>query len=257
MKAGTIPFPREFTVGDVGIDCRAVKRALANWFGNPDGLDLKSNAFGPRAGMVLKAFQNGHGLTPDGVYGPATHEKMRSYFDEYGASLMAKKAYSLSAQKQRDDYVAAWVWAIAHHVQNDYREIRPIPLWLQPFETSTRIETDCSGESVLLADWEKLPDPGGMAFNGQGNTGTILHHCTKVTIAQALPADLIVYRAGSWDTYGHHVVAILERVSATDFKIGSNGHQTDPGEYLHSAMAASQARSGYPDVVFCRWLPAA
>ena len=256
MKPATIPFPRTFKVGDSGIDCRAVKRALAKWFGNADGLNLQSNAFGPRAGMVLGAFQNGHGLAPDEVYGPATHEKLRPFFDELGASLMARKAYSLAAQRQRDGYVAAWRWAVAHRVENDYREVRPIPFWLPAFETSQRIETDCSGETALLAKWEGLPDPSGFAFDGQGNTGTLLHHCTKIAIAQALPADLIVYRAGAWDSYGHHVVAILARLGASDFEIGSNGHQGDPGQYMHSTMAATQAREGYPDSVFLRWLPA-
>lgn len=255
MKSGTIPFPREFTVGDSGIDCRAVKRALARWFGSPDGLSLKTNAFGPRAGLVLKAFQGGHGLKVDAVYGLATHARMLPFFDELGASLMARKAYSIQAQRQRDSYVAAWRWAIEHRVLNDYGEVRPIPLWIPPFSTAERIITDCSGESVLLADWDKLPDPGGMAFNGQDNTGTILHHCSHPTFAQALPADLIVYRAGEWDTYGHHVVAILARLAGGDFEVGSNGHEGDPGSYLHSGMLASQAAAGYPLATVCRWLP--
>lgn len=512
MKVGTIPFPREFGPGAKGIDCKAVKRALAVALGSPSGMSLKSLTFAKPAQTALVAFKTKHGLLADPVYTLEAHQALRPSFDEYGASLMAKMTNRLAAIAQRDAYVAAWEWAIAHNRLNIYDEVRPIPEGLPPFETTTLIRTDCSGESEILADWEHLSDPSGLGFNGQGNchepgarllttdlrwvaagdvqigdelwafdadlndgvgrgrarrfrrstvvrsepamkncvrvfldsgeslvcshdhpwlsstlrsnpvgwttadqlltapelvrpfipwrsetsyeagwlagmfdgegwvtraanremrssqvgvtqvvgptatrlvevcqrygsfhvkirqprtpggdqvyidsngggalaaaeflgrirperliarfelggltlnrrhparvvrieqvglrevasiqtttgtyiaegfavhnTGSILVHGTKVTAAQAQHGDMIVYRAGIWDNYGHHVVTILEVIGGGDFRVGSNGHQNDPNKYLHSTMLAAQTAMGYPLATFVRWLPA-
>lgn len=257
MKTATIPYPREFGVGDSGSDCLAVKRALAHVLDGPHGMSVKTKTFAKTAGENLADWKLSVGLLHIPEYTEQAHSKLiaKGAFDEHGAALMAQKAYSLQAIASRTQYVHAWEWAIQHHALNHYIEARPIPYWIPPFSTTTEVKTDCSGESALLAYWEKLPDPGGMAFNGQDNTGTILHHCTRIPIAQALPGELVVYRKGSWDFYGHHVAAVLGRLPNGDLRLGSNGHQGDPNEYLHSAMAATQARGGYPDVVVCRWLP--
>lgn len=257
MKHETIPYPREFGPGNSGIDCRAVKRALAKAEHGPHGMSLKALTFAKPAQLALSEFKQAHGLLHDPVYTPQAHAKLTAFFDEYGASQMAKAANSQAAHKMRTSYVETWNWMLAHHVAQHYHQWRPIPEHLPPFETSTPINTDCSGETAITARWTlDCPDPSGLFFNGQGNTGSILHHCNWIAQAKAAPADLIVYRAGSRDLYGHHVVAILKVLDGgRDFECGSMGHEGDPGRINHSVMLASQARSGYPQPVFCRWLP--
>lgn len=257
MKNGTIPFPRQFGPGDRGVDCKAVKRALAKWNGGPQGMSLTALTFATPAQKLLKAFKGGHGLLTSPMYTLPAHQALRPFFDEYGASLMVTKAAQVSAQRQRAAYVATWRWFLAHHVAQNYEEVRPIPEYLRPFETIVEIVTDCSGETEIGAKWSGLPDPSRLGFNGEGNTGSLLRACTKIPQARAQPADLIVYRAGAWDNYGHHVVSILEVLhGGQDFEVGSMGHDGDPGQYNHTNMLASQARSGYPLATFLRWLPA-
>lgn len=259
MKTGTIPFPREFGPGAVGIDCRAVKEALANALGGAHGMDLKTNAFAAKtAGANLSKWKLSVGLLHTPEYTLEAHEKLRPFFTVQGAVLMVKKAMQISALKQRTAYVTGYRWMIAHHVDFNYFEVRPIPEslpppWEVPLEED--VDTDCSGSIELDAVWTKCPDPSKMNFDGGGNTGTLLAACTKITQAQAQMADLIVYRAGTWDNYGHHVVAILERIKG-DFLVGSNGHQGNPGEYTHTEMLGIQSGLGYPLATFLRWLPA-
>jgi hypothetical protein len=257
MKTATIPFPREFGPGAVGIDCRAVKRALSVALGGARGMNIKNNTFAKPAQSALVEFKASHDLLNDPVYTLPAHEALRPFFDEAGAALMARKALQLVATNQREAYVSAWRWAIAHRQENVYAEVRPIPETLAPFETSTVIRTDCSGESEILARWKNLPDPSGLGFNGQGNTGTILAHGTQIPLSAAQIGDFIVYRSGPTDKYGHHVVTILSLLPHGDFEVGSNGKQGDPGSYSHSAMLASQAASGYPLATCVRWLPSA
>lgn len=265
MKHETIPFPREFGPGTAGLDVKGVKRALKSWaikHSNPKwkpGAKIDATEFfGAIAQETLSEFKGRHGLLHDPVYTLQAHQRLRPFFDELGASWMARKANSLAAQAMRDAYVKAWRWSVAHESIYDYAQVRPIPEGLAPFQTSQRIRTDCSGNTEIMAAWTPhCPDPSGLFFNGEGNTGSLLAHGKRIVQQQALPADLIVYRKGTWDGYGHHVVAILDVIGKhEDFQVGSHGHQGDPGLYRHSAMLASQAAMGYPTATFLRFLPA-
>lgn len=253
MKTGTIPYPREFGPGDAGIDCKAVKRALAVSNGGADGMNLKTTTFARRAGEVLADWKKSVGLLHNPYYTEEAHELLQPFFDEDGAALMTKAARRIEAQRQRDAYVAAWRWSIAHHAQYHYAQVRPIPYYLPAFPTVT-VRTDCSGNTGLCAKWAKLADPHGMAFNGQGNTSTVLSHCENIPESSARPGDLIVYRDGPGDSYGHHVVAILA-VVGDDFECGSHGSEGDPRSIMHSAELAWQASHGHGTATFCRWLP--
>lgn len=254
MKSGTIPFPRPFGPGDSGIDCRAVKGALAIALGGAHGMNLKTNSFAAKtAGADLSRWKLSVGLLHDPEYTLQAHEKLRPFFTPELAALMAKKALQVAGARQRGSYVDGWRKFIAT-VPTDYAEDRPIPLDLPPFETTVIVKTDCSGSCILVARWKNLPDPSGLNFDGQGNTGSFLAHCVEVTAAQAQPGDLIVYRASTTDEYGHHAVAVLERLSK-DFLVGSFG-SNPPKEIAHSVEADYQAREGYPVATFLRWLPA-
>lgn len=252
MKVETIPFPRQFTIGATGPDVRAVKRALKK----AGGTGMADNGvFGARAGAELAEFKKKHKLLADPIYTEQAHEKLRKYFDAFGASLMAREAAILARIALRSSFVAARAWMVAHKKQFRYAQVRPIPEYLARFETKTTIYTDCSGSIELAAKWTPgCPDPSGLGFNGYGNTGSLLGHCKHITAKEALPGDLIVYRAGPGDTYGHHAVSI-DRPEGNDFRVVSLGHQGDPNFYTQAAQHAGQSRLGYYDAVYLRFLP--
>jgi len=262
MKTATIPFPRQFGPGAEGIDVTAVKRAMKNWavhYSDPKwtlGSKITTTRqFGDVAQRTLTEFKRRHKLLADPIYTDQAHEKLHGFFDAYGASLMNKAYVALAKQKLRDSYVRALSWGVIHHGQFRYAEVRPIPESLPPF-TSGSIVTDCSGWVTLAAKWTPgCPDPNGLNFDGAGNTGTLMAHGKPITAAQVRPGDLVIYRAGSRDGYGHHAAAVVEVLNG-DFRIVSNGHGGDPGYYLNSAMAHEQAVDfGAYEAVFRSFLP--
>ena len=244
------PFVRTFGPGDSGPDVEAVKRALVK-AGHGQAENPDTPLFGAAAQKDLVAFKTMCKLESSATYTVAAHRFLAPYFDAFGASLLAKEAVALAKQNSpRAMYVAALQWMLAHKTLFNYAETRPIPVTLAPFETSQKITTDCSGSVTLAAKWSNNQDPNGLNFNGEGYTGTILTHCSHITVPQGDPGDLIVYGTDA-DPTGHHVVAILERVSATDFRVFSHGEQGDPSEMLHSQQVAGQP-AGF---VICRFLP--
>lgn len=256
MKAGTVPFPRQFGPGDSGLDCRAVKGGLAVALHGAHGMNLKTNAYSAAAQKNLASFKKTHGLVDDAIYTKQAHDALQPFFTEQEGTWMNKVWIRIVAKKQRDTFVGTCRWFIAHAGILAYFQIRPIPEGLTPFELIEIIKTDCSGSIEIEADWSKLPDPSGLGFNGQGNTGTLLHGCTKITQAQAQPADLIVWRKGTWDTYGHHAAAILDPIGKNvDFDCFSNGHSGDTLAHKFSDLHRSQVSLGYPQAQFLRWLP--
>lgn len=257
MKQGTIPFPREFTIGAEGVDCRAVKRALAHVLGAKHGMNVKSDVFAATAGAVLADWKLSVDLDHDPIFTLQAHVALQqaNAYDELGASLMNREFASLIGARLRAAIVATYRKMIAVHERYHYLQIRPIPLSTKPYPPAgVEVKTDCSGSIVLAAKWSNCPDPSGTHFSGQGNTGTFLK-LPKITAAQAQEGDLIVYRRNQWDTYGHHAVLILERVGG-DFSTGSDGHEGAPEEVLHSVELERQVALGYPDAVFVRFLPA-
>src|SRR6188768_1202342 len=75
-----VPFKRTIKLGTVGLDCYAVKRALArSGHGVWGQWGTKPRLFGPFAVNNLKLFQKEKGLKADGVYGLNTHLKMAPY----------------------------------------------------------------------------------------------------------------------------------------------------------------------------------
>lgn len=87
-----VPFGHVLSLGDVGPDVRAVKRALARAGFGPRRLAGVTPVFGPFAVRNLKAFQATNGsLDQDGVYGPHTHWALSPSFDSYAWMLYAKR----------------------------------------------------------------------------------------------------------------------------------------------------------------------
>jgi hypothetical protein len=267
VKAGSIPYPREFGPGATGPDCRAVKRAMvpaANFLGvgNPStsgdyGMNLKTPGFGvPAQELLVQLKQTYWGLLGDPLYTSEAHAQLAPYFDEFGGWLMNKEVLSLAAAKQRTALVATFEWMIAHKDLFRYVEVRPIPESLPPFETSQEIVTDCSGAIELAYRWTGLADPSKLAYDGEGNTGTLLAAGTEILRQGALPGDIVISRRDIDDEYGNHAYAILSPIGKNvDFNVFSNGYSDDPLAHTFSEVAAVETTLGYPLQQFVRFLP--
>lgn len=78
---------RSLHKGDSGPDVLALKRALKKAGEKFAFLMVLNQGFGSGVDRCLRRFQAAHQLTPDGVFGPSTLNKLRPYIDAYGESL--------------------------------------------------------------------------------------------------------------------------------------------------------------------------
>lgn len=123
-------------------------------------------------------------------------------------------------RRKRARIVAAARWGAAHQPQIHYAETRPIPL--QPAGTlhALPFTTDCSGFVTVCYRAAAAPDPNGSNYDGQGFTGTLLSHGTKV--AKPKPGDVVVYGPGD----GHHAALIVK--AGSDPLTVSHGSEAGP-----------------------------
>jgi len=134
----------------------------------------------------------------------------------------------------RQAIVAAARWGISHEPRIHYGGVRPIPLGRR-----LPLTTDCSGYVTLCYFLAGAPDPNGLAYNGEGWTGTLLRHLTHV--AEGRPGDIVVFGAYP----GHHCAIVLE--PGNDPLLASHGQERGPVEVRFSTESAYQ-----PEVV--TWL---
>jgi hypothetical protein len=140
----------------------------------------------------------------------------------------------------RQAFVDNCLWGAEHHAQFNYAEIRPIPIHL-PRRTSSKITTDCSGFVTLMAKWAGLPDPNGLGYNGEGYTGSLLHHLSHIPFHETWRGDLCVYGTGT----GTHVVALsMGGVREANPIVYSHGQQGGP--FALTLNAESAYHSGQP-----------
>ncbi len=122
-------------------------------------------------------------------------------------------------------------WAVANHSRFTYSEGADRMADVhKPF--AAKITCDCSAFVTYCYAWAGAPDPNGLAFNGEGYTGTLLSHnehialfkqnAQHVNIEQVLPGDLIVYGPGT----GEHVAIVVQ--ATTDSLTVSHGKPGDP-----------------------------
>jgi hypothetical protein len=124
----------------------------------------------------------------------------------------------------RQNMVANCRWAVAHHNQINYAEIRPYPL--TPPRTLP-FTTDCSGFAEMMARWSGAADPSGAGFDGLGYTGSILDHSTHITAAETQAGDLAVFGPHP----GVHMVVLTESAAGGNGAMCvSHGRQGDPVE---------------------------
>jgi hypothetical protein len=124
----------------------------------------------------------------------------------------------------RQNMVANCRWAVKHHDQINYAEIRPYPL-IPP--RALPFTTDCSGFAEMMARWSGAADPSGAGFDGSGFTGSFLAHSTHITQAETQPGDFAVFGPGD----GVHMVVLTESAAGGNGALCvSHGQQGEPVE---------------------------
>jgi hypothetical protein len=139
-----------------------------------------------------------------------------------GNSIVTTEAQHTTIAQVRQTMVRNCQWAVAHHNQFTYAQIRPWPI------TSPRtlpITTDCSGFAEMMARWSGAADPSGAGFDGSGNTDTMLAHSQHIPRAETQPGDFAVFGLNP----SQHVVVLTQSAA------GGNG-----------AMCVSHGRPGDP-----------
>jgi hypothetical protein len=143
----------------------------------------------------------------------------------------------------RQNMVANCRWAVAHHQQINYAEIRPYPL-IPP--RTLPFTTDCSGFAEMMARWSGAADPSGAGFDGSGYTGSILDHSPHITAAETQPGDFAVF--GPYP--GAHMVVLTESAAGGNGALCvSHGEQGDPVEVPLSEEIVAQP------ITFLRLMP--
>ena len=129
-------------------------------------------------------------------------------------------------------------WAVANHDRIFYAEERPYPI--TPPRTLP-FTTDCSGFATMMARWSGAADPNGFAFNGYGNTDTMLAHSPHISQDQTQPGDYVVFGLNP----SVHCVVLVESASVGDGALCvSHGQPGDPIKVPLSVEIA--AHSGDP-----------
>jgi hypothetical protein len=155
------------------------------------------------AGTLLLGYLQGEPLPPD-----------------FLARQQARAHDAAKSRTIRDQIVANARWGIQNEPQIHYEQSRPI----DAIDEARRLplRTDCSGFSTLCYAWAGAPDPNGLAFNGQGYTGTMLRHMQRIPAAAVQPGDLVVWGPAP----GHHVALVLE--AGADPLLCSHGQEKGP-----------------------------
>jgi peptidoglycan hydrolase-like protein with peptidoglycan-binding domain len=223
-RSSVVPLRRQVKRGTKGSDSYAVKRALRRkGFGKSLGLKGPTRfKFGPAAVKNLKAFQRRYRLTPDGVYGRATHRKLVSSggFDRYGRYLMSAAPKTQAATGVRERIVAAALFGARHRNRIAYTQSG---LRMYGVRNKIRIPRitpyeDCSSFATWCYWHAGAKDPNGLGYSGWGYTGTQARNGKRVNSPK--PGDLIFY--GSGPPYSHVTVYI------GNGKCVSHGSQAGP-----------------------------
>ena len=136
-----------------------------------------------------------------------------------------------------------------HRARIHYAELRPMStasihsvLGLkQRIAAPGGLTMDCSESVTLICKLAGLSDPNGLAYNGQGFTGTLLGHLPHyVNAAGAKIGALCVFGPGT----GKHVAMVYER--GTDPMMWTHGETGDPSLHRLSWMVPGFA----PPVTF-------
>ena len=92
------------------------------------------------------------------------------------------------------------------------------------------VTCDCSAFVTICYWLAGAADPNGQKYDHEGYTGTLVSHGKKITLAEVLPGDVIVYGTGT----GVHAVLVV--VGGADPLCASMGQQGDPSLVKNSVL---------------------
>ena len=131
--------------------------------------------------------------------------------------------------------IADWAkWGINHHARFIYTEgvqrmshvaKAPFKHWLGS------IYCDCSAWVTYCYAWAGGEDPNGLKFDGEGYTGTLMKHGSRIEVGQCLPGDVVIFGSAP----GVHTALIIE--AGNDPLTSSMGEQGQPAAVRVSSMA--------------------
>lgn len=148
----------------------------------------------------------------------------------------------MSAATIRQAIVDYCEWAMDHSDDIHYAQVRPYPKRAKTLPMTT----DCSGFATLAYKFAGAPDPNGLGYNGQGYTGTLLQHGTKIAWGGPTgqyegktprPGDLVIFG----DAPGHHVTVYLRTVGGA-WVTCSHGQEIGPIQILNAKERLAQRR---------------
>jgi hypothetical protein len=154
---------------------------------------------------------------------------------------------ALTEKRLRARIVSYWLWGINHEPQIHYAQQRPMENVRNPSKLKTLPRTaDCSEFVTDGYASAGAPDPNGRGFDGQGYTGTLLTHGTKIRQSALQPGDLVVF--GKYP--GEHVCGVLE--SGSDPLLASHGQERGP---VAIRLSVEKTYHSGQAVIFLRALP--
>ncbi len=122
--------------------------------------------------------------------------------------------------------IVEWAkWGVAHRASFTYTETAGLRMADVHRPGSIPDSCDCSAWVTYCYSWSHAPDPNGQNFDGEGYTGTLLSHGTKIPESQLMPGDVIVFVTPQ-KTDGVHAVLVTE--VGADPVCSSMGKQGDP-----------------------------
>lgn len=198
-----VAFCRPLKRGLRGKDVTAHKRAISHavpgmypWKGSNF-----TDYFGGELEKAVKAFQQQKGLKVDGSIGSVTHEALertptKNKPDEWAFDSVAVNLADIFCQEYlkktvREAVVAAGFFWYEHRLLIAYKQLRPYPI-IKPPDVPSWL--DCSSFYTVCCYAGGAPDPNGRGYDGQGYTGTLMNHGTRVaSVANLQPGDAIFY----------------------------------------------------------------
>lgn len=207
MTAPTVAFCRGLKQGMTGADVTAHKRAISRWDPTVYPWTDFTDFYGPAFTQAVQTFQTrNRSQIPKatGNIGETTHNvlshkhrkgsKTEWAFDTPAIELakdFCTEYVKTPEQRAREAIVAAGLFWYSHRGQIAYSQWRPYALGKPPWVPS---RWDCSGFVTVCHYAGGAADPNGRGYDGQGYTGTLADHGSRVNdVSNLKPGDLIFY----------------------------------------------------------------
>jgi len=201
-----VDFCREIREGMRGGDVIAHKRALARWDSTVYPWAKFTDMAGPFFINAVLEYKHRHKLGNTRVLGQQAHNSMENQVGVRGPNkgqpIFDKAAVGFASEfcatfgkspdrVVRDRIVAAAFYWYSRRMQIAYSESRPFSVVVPP---NVPRRWDCSAFATNCHLAGGAPNPNGSVPSGEGYTGTLIDHGTRVsTVAQLDPGDLIFY----------------------------------------------------------------